>query len=156
MAKTRTTSAKGSEPARKQTGENGAAIRAKSAGSQAETTLVPGAVNGLNGDCGNGKMRCKSLVIDGTKYRTRLNSKFENRKAYEYPDSRKITSSIPGTVIRISVQEGQEVKTGDLMLVLEAMKMKNRIMFHREGTVKSIHVSEGEKIPKDHLMLELK
>lgn len=112
--------------------------------------------NGLNGDCGNGKLRCKSLVIDGTKYRTRLNTKFEKRKPYENPDPRKIISSIPGTILKIYVEVGQEVNAGDQMLVLEAMKMKNRIMFHRSGKVKSIHVSEGEKVPKDHLMVELK
>lgn len=110
----------------------------------------------LNGANGNGKVRCKSLFIDGTKYRTRLNKKFENRKAWESPDSRKITSSIAGTIVKVCVKEGQEVRGGDQMLVLEAMKMKNRIMFHTGGTVKKIHVREGEMIPRNFLMLELK
>ena len=110
----------------------------------------------VNGDCGNGKLRCKSLVIDGTKYRTRLNYKFENRRSWEYPDPRKVTSSIPGTIIKIFVEEGQEVKMGDQMMILEAMKMKNRIIFHADGNVKSIYVKEGERIPKDFLILEMK
>jgi biotin carboxyl carrier protein len=104
---------------------------------------------------GNGKIRFKSLVINGTKYRTRLNQKFERRKSWQSPDPRKISSGIPGTVIKVYVEEGQEVKAGDQMLILEAMKMKNRIMFHTGGTVKAVHVKEGEKIPKDFLMLEL-
>ncbi|MFC2115182.1 biotin/lipoyl-containing protein [Bacteroidota bacterium] len=108
-----------------------------------------------NGENGNGKMRCKSLIIDGTKYRTQLNKKFENRKAYESPDPRKVTSSIPGTIVKVNVKEGQEVREGDQMLILEAMKMKNIIIFHTGGRVKKIHVSEGEKISKDFLMLEL-
>lgn len=108
---------------------------------------------GLNG---NGKIRCKSLVIDGTKYRTRLNKKFENRKAWESPDPRKITSGIAGTIAKLFVKEGQEVSKGGQMLILEAMKMKNRIIFHTGGTVKKIHVREGEKIPRNFLMLELK
>jgi len=118
-------------------------------------TAAPVPVKGVNGNCGNGKLRCKSLIIDGTKYRTQLNYKFENRRSWEYPDSRKVTSSIPGTIIKIFVEEGQEVKMGDKMLILEAMKMKNRIMFHADGNVKSIYVKEGERIPKDFLMLEL-
>jgi biotin carboxyl carrier protein len=108
-----------------------------------------------NGDCGNGKIRCKSLVVDGTRYRTRLNQKFETRKAWKNPDPKKVTSSIPGTILKVFVKEGQEVNKGDQMLILEAMKMKNKIMFHRSGTVKNVHVKEGEKVPKDHLMVEL-
>ena len=101
------------------------------------------------------KPRCKSIIIEGTKYRTRLNTKFENRKKWETPDPHKIMSTIPGTIVKIFIKEGQEVKVGDQMLVLEAMKMRNKIMFHSGGRVKSIRVSEGEKIPKDYLMVEL-
>ena len=132
---------------------------AKSAGTMAPSASVQGngpESNGNGSNGSNGKVRCKSLVIDGTKYRTRINQKFEKRKTWNNPDSRKITSSIPGTIIKIFVTEGKEVKAGDQMLVLEAMKMKNKILFHTEGTVKSVHVKEGEKIPKDFLMLELK
>jgi len=135
----------------------------KATGNQEKTTrrrnkktAAPVPVSEVNGDCGNGKLRCKSLIIDGTKYRTRLNYKFENRRAWEYPDPRKVTSLIPGTIIKIFVEEGQEVKMGDQMMILEAMKMKNRIMFHADGNVKSIYVKEGERIPKDFLMLEMK
>ena len=110
----------------------------------------------MNGENGNGKMRCKSLVIDWTKYRTRLNYKFENRKIWENPDARKILSLIPGTIVKIMVEEGQKVKEGDQILVLEAMKMKNKILFSEDGTVKSIHVKEGEKVSKNRLMVTLK
>ena len=109
-----------------------------------------------NGDSGNGKLRCKSLIIDGTKYRTQLSQKFENRKPWEPHNPKKISSLIPGTIIKIDVKVGQKVKAGDQMLVLEAMKMKNKILFQTEGIVKTIHVKEGEKIPKDSLMLEMK
>ena len=42
------------------------------------------------------------------------------------------------------------------MMVLEAMKMKNKIYFPIDGTVKKIYVTENEKVPKKHLMVELK
>jgi biotin carboxyl carrier protein len=94
-------------------------------------------------------------VIDGTRYRTKLNEKFEKRKQWEAPDPRIILSTIPGTIVKIFVNEGQEVKAGDQMLILEAMKMRNKILFNTGGRIKSIRVSEGEKIPKDYLMVEL-
>lgn len=104
---------------------------------------------------GDKKQRCKSIIIDGTKYRTFYNSKFENRKKYELPDSNKIVSFIPGTVMKLFVKEGQAVNKGDSILILEAMKMKNRLIFDKSGIVKAIHVAEGEKVPKDFLMLEM-
>ncbi|KPL16853.1 MAG: hypothetical protein AMS23_08815 [Bacteroides sp. SM1_62] len=95
------------------------------------------------------------MIIDGDKYRTRYNTKFEKRKIWKNPNPKKITSSIPGTVVKVYTKVGQEVKKGDPILILEAMKMKNKILFHVDGKVKSIKVKEGEKVPKDFLMLEL-
>jgi|SRR6056297_2092696 len=102
------------------------------------------------------KVRFNTFVVDGDKYRTQLTEKFKNRKKWENPDERKIFSDIPGTVIKIYVEEGKKVKEGDLMMVLEAMKMKNKILFTSDGVVKKIYVKESEKIPKGKLMMELK
>ena len=101
------------------------------------------------------KVRFSTFLVDGDKYRTLLTDKFKNRKKWEKPDPRKIYSEIPGTVIKIHVEKGQKVKQGDLMMVLEAMKMKNKILFLSDGVVKKIHVKESEKIPKGKLMIEL-
>jgi biotin carboxyl carrier protein len=106
-------------------------------------------------DCGEKKQRCKTLIIDGTKYRTFFNRKFENRKKYEIPDPNKIMSYLPGTIVKLFVKEGQEVKKGDNILILEAMKMKTHLIFNTSGRVKSIYVSEGVKVPKNFLILEL-
>ena len=108
-----------------------------------------------NGNCGDKKARCKTLIIDGDKYRTRYNTKFEKRKTWESPNPKKITAIIPGTIIKVFTKVGQEVKKGDPILLLEAMKMKNKILFNIDGKVKSIKVKEGDKVPKDHLMLEM-
>ncbi|MGC9374830.1 MAG: acetyl-CoA carboxylase biotin carboxyl carrier protein subunit [Bacteroidales bacterium] len=101
------------------------------------------------------KMRFNTFVVDGGKYRTLLTEKFKNRKKWEYPDKRKIYSEIPGTIIKIHVEEGQKVKEGDLMMILEAMKMKNKIIFPSDGVVKKIYIKELEKIPKGKLIMEL-
>jgi pyruvate carboxylase len=57
--------------------------------------------------------------------------------------------------VKVYTKVGQEVKKGDPILLLEAMKMKNKILFSMDGKVKSIKVKEGERVPKDHLMLEM-
>lgn len=99
--------------------------------------------------------RYRSLIIEGAKYRTLLNRKFENRKSWKNPDPKKVISHIPGTVVKIFVREGQQVEKGDVILILEAMKMKNRVVFSRSGIVKVVNVSEGEKVSKDFMMIEL-
>ena len=102
------------------------------------------------------KVRFNTFVVDGDKYKTLLTEKYKNRTKWEEPDLRKILSKISGTVIKVYVEEGQKVKEGDLMMILEAMKMKNKIYFPIDGTVKKIYVIENEKIPRGHLMIELK
>ena len=101
------------------------------------------------------KPKFKTLIIDGTHYKTNLTSKFENRKKYIVPDAKKVISVIPGTVKKVFVKEGQKVKRGDNIMILEAMKMKNRIKSPRTGVIKIIKVKEGEKIAKGLLMIEL-
>lgn len=97
----------------------------------------------------------KTLNIDGTHYKTNLTSKFENRKKYTVPDAKKIISVIPGTIVKIFAKKGQKVKRGDNIMILEAMKMQNRIKSPRPGVIKSIEVKEGEKVAKGVLMMEL-
>lgn len=105
--------------------------------------------------CDDKKQRCKTLIIDGSKYRTFYNRKFENRKEFKLHDPYRIVSYIPGTIVKVIAKEGQEVHRGDTALILEAMKMKNRLLIEKHGIIKAIHVKEGEKIPKNFLMIEL-
>ncbi len=104
------------------------------------------------------KQRYNTLVIQemGAKYKTLFTEKYKNRTKWQKPDLREIYSVIPGTVIKIFVEEGQKVKEGEVMMILEAMKMKNKIIFPIDGVVKKIHVKEDQRIPKGHLMIELK
>ena len=57
-----------------------------------------------------------------------------------------VTSPLPGVIIEVSVKEGQAVKAGDKVAVLEAMKMENEITASRAGTVTAIHVAKGDSI----------
>ena len=146
-------------PTRKSTAGTGTAPRTqvtgKSRSSAKTTTKASSTSMEANGDNGDKKARCKTLIIDGDKYRTRYNTKFEKRKTWKNTNPKKITASIPGTIVKVYTKVGQEVKKGDPILLLEAMKMKNKILFHIDGKVKSIKVKEGERVPKDHLMLEM-
>lgn len=97
----------------------------------------------------------KELNIDGTVYKTEYTKKFEKRVSWEAPDPKRIMSFIPGTVVEIFVKEGQQLKTGDGLLILEAMKMKNRIAMPFDGVIKKIYIKEGAKVPNHHLMIEI-
>ncbi len=74
---------------------------------------------------------------------------------YQPVDPRKIICFIPGTIVEIQVKEGDHVIEGSEILILEAMKMKNRIKSPVSGTVKSVNVSKGEKVMKGKLLIEI-
>lgn len=97
----------------------------------------------------------KTFVIGSTKYRTYLTSKFENRKKWEVKDPRKILAYIPGTIHSVYVEKGQEVREGDPLVILEAMKMRNVVTFPADGIVKNLNVKAGDIIPKGHMIAEL-
>ena len=97
----------------------------------------------------------KEFNIDGTIYTTELTKKFETRKAWVRPNSNHINSFIPGTIVEIYVKEGQDVKEGETIMILEAMKMKNQIKMPFDGKIAKIHVTEGIKVPNRLLMVEI-
>jgi 3-methylcrotonyl-CoA carboxylase alpha subunit len=68
----------------------------------------------------------------------------------------RIVSPMPGKIVKIAVRDGDAVNMHDLLLVLEAMKMEHRIEAPGNGTVGAIHVSEGEIVAGDTVLLELK
>ena len=66
-----------------------------------------------------------------------------------------IKAPLPGTVIDIKVQVGQQVNVGDVVLVLEAMKMQNNIEAEYAGTVTSITVKPGETVMEGAVLLTI-
>jgi propionyl-CoA carboxylase alpha chain len=67
---------------------------------------------------------------------------------------KKLLCPMPGLVVSIAVTEGQEVKAGETLAVVEAMKMQNVLRAERDGTVKKIHASAGATLAVDALILE--
>ena len=62
---------------------------------------------------------------------------------------------MPGLVLDIPVEVGQEVEKGEGVLILEAMKMENVIKSAGVGTIKAIHIKQGEAVEKGQLLIEM-
>jgi biotin carboxyl carrier protein len=97
----------------------------------------------------------KSLNINSTHYKTRLSKKFENRKPYQPANPGIVSSFIPGTIIDILVKPGQKVSKGDDLVILDAMKMQNRLKSAVDGVVIKISVSKGDNVSKGAVILEI-
>jgi len=98
----------------------------------------------------------ESLFLDDFSYETILTNKFRNRKSYVADDPKKITAFIPGKIKKIHVKKKSKVKEGELLLVLEAMKMNNQIFSPAKGTVKEVYVTVGMSVSKGALLIEFK
>ena len=57
-----------------------------------------------------------------------------------------VSSPMPGTIVNTVVSAGQAVKKGDVLVVLEAMKMENEIMAPHDATVAAVHVNKGDSV----------
>ena len=68
-------------------------------------------------------------------------------------DGCKITSPLPGNILNIKVTQGQAVKAGDVLLIIEAMKMENEVLAPQDGTVKQIATSKGAVVATGDLLL---
>lgn len=105
----------------------------------------------------------KKLVmeVDGENFHIEINNEldqmlekmgFDTTAAKQIKD---IKAPMPGLVLEISVADGQDVKQGDRIIILEAMKMENSIMIHCDASIKKIHVKAGQAVDKGQVLVEL-
>lgn len=66
-----------------------------------------------------------------------------------------VKSPMPGTIVNVLVKPGQAVKTGDVLVVLEAMKMENEIKSAKDATVVSVAVNKGESVDTGAVLVTL-
>lgn len=99
------------------------------------------------------------VKINGLKYKFQLKDKFDDLLHSLGMDNLLVTkvsdlkAPMPGLVLSIDVEVGQEVKKGDALLILEAMKMENIIKSPTDGVIKSIAVKTGQAVEKNQLLL---
>lgn len=67
----------------------------------------------------------------------------------------KINAPMPGKILSVKAQAGQAVKKGDVIMVLEAMKMENEIVAPQDGTVAGINVSAGDSVEAGAVLASL-
>jgi biotin carboxyl carrier protein len=99
------------------------------------------------------------IKVNGTIYKTETIDKFDEllkKLGMEKGAAGKVNelkAPMPGLVLELAVEPGQEVLKGDRLLVLEAMKMENVIKSPADATVSSIEVKKGETVDKNQVMV---
>lgn len=66
-----------------------------------------------------------------------------------------INAPMPGTILKVNVHSGDKVKAGDILFVLEAMKMENEIVAPQDGTITSVCVSTGDSVQTDGILASI-
>ena len=83
------------------------------------------------------------------------NTRTHYRQLYVKVAPGEIYAFIPGTIVKVFVEEGQEVKKGDILCSLHAMKMDNQICSTIDGKVKAINVKPGQTVSKNDVLIEI-
>ena len=101
-----------------------------------------------------------TIRVNGTKYDVKVEDRFDallKSLGMDNLTKKKVNhvkAPMPGLVVKINVAEGTEVKKGDALLVLEAMKMENILKSPTDGVVKKVAVKKGMAVEKNQLLIE--
>ena len=102
-----------------------------------------------------------TLVIDGVQITFDKHSKldkivYKNSGTESGGDSQvSLRSQIPGRIVSINTNIGDNVKKGDVLCVLESMKMQVSIKSHKDGIIKSIKIKQGSSVAKNDVLMEI-
>ena len=105
------------------------------------------------------KEKTFTISVNGNKYQLAVKDKFDELlhslglDAMASKKVNEIKAPMPGLVLEVKVNEGDTVKKGDAILVLEAMKMENNIKSPTDGIVKKIHVKKGMAVEKNQVLI---
>lgn len=112
------------------------------------------------------------LEVNGTSYSVKMKEEIKKTKtptlvraASKRPteplkvnpssEKTKIVSPLPGTIFAMDIKVGDSIKEGDTLLILEAMKMENNIAAEKAGVISAIHVTVGQQVLQNDLLIEL-
>ncbi|CAM3369615.1 acetyl-CoA carboxylase biotin carboxyl carrier protein subunit [Aequorivita lipolytica] len=104
--------------------------------------------------------RIYTISINGNRYQVKLENKLDaliSKMGLSLGNASvedEIHAPMPGIILEVNVSEGDEVKKGDFICVLEAMKMENSLTAARDGIIKSVNITKGETVDKGKLLIE--
>ena len=93
-------------------------------------------------------------TMHGT-FQTTYNKMYRERKPWVPANPKNIVCHIPGTIVKVMVKEGDQVKPGDLLILFKAMKMNNNVVAQKAGTIKKICVKAGENVKNHTVLIEM-
>lgn len=114
-----------------------------------------------------------TIEVNGTKYEVEIHAEVKQNKTprlvrkpvVQQPGEGQIKKSptggqaikapLPGTILKIVVKEGDEIKTGQNLIIMEAMKMENQVLAEKDGLVSAIKVKEGDAVLQDDVLIEI-
>lgn len=91
-----------------------------------------------------------------SKIKTNSEPKKEAKTSSSASDADSVKSPMPGTILSVNVTKGDKVNKGQVLLVLEAMKMENEIISPKDGVVESVNVNKGENVESGALLVVIK
>ncbi len=94
-------------------------------------------------------------VVNGKTYDISVKDGIEAKEGVSSSDATPIKAALPGAVLKINVSEGDMIEEGDVLLVLEAMKMETEIKSPKSGKVASIDVNVGEQVKNGQVLVTL-
>lgn len=102
-----------------------------------------------------------TININSNNYKVKIQTPLDDlikKMGYSYGSSRVVNSiaaPMPGIIIGIEVKKDQEVREGDTLLILEAMKMENAILCPKDARIKEVYVAVGDTVDKNKLLIAL-
>jgi pyruvate carboxylase subunit B len=100
------------------------------------------------------------VTLGGQRYRVQVENERtwrtgKRRAAVQEIGEAEVLSPMPGVVVAVLVEAGQEVRTGEGLLILEAMKMENEVQAPRTGVVEAVQVAPGQRVSQDDVLVRI-
>lgn len=92
-----------------------------------------------------------------TLVRSQISSKRSESKIKKSVSKRanQVKAPLPGNIFKILVKEGDKIKKGDKIMIMEAMKMENNVLAEKDGKISSIKVKEGDSVLQNDVLAEI-